>query len=125
MIQVMAIVYHEEAVDARPDPVAVSHPLPLQDDFTDSVKTINEGCEARRPVAEFPFTSLASLTASSAFRQLECCICRTNVADAVLRPCEHGSICYACAMSWLSVPNRRCPLCRRQVAGVVRVLRHL
>ena len=119
----MTLVYQQESVDARPDPVAVSHPLPLQDDFTDWVETLNESYEARRPVTEFPFTRLASLAASSAVRQLECCICQTNVADAVLRPCEHSSICYACALSWLGGPKRRCPLCRRQVAGVLRVPR--
>ena len=41
----------------------------------------------------------------------------------MLPPCEHSSIFYAWAMSWLSSPNRGCPLCRRQVAYVVRVPR--
>ena len=123
MIQAMALVYQRGPTDARPDQIAVSHPLPLHDDDTDWVETLNESYEARRPATESPSVLLSSLEPSSAFRQLECCVCRANVADTVLRPCEHSSICYACAMSWLSGPNRRCPLCRRHVVGVVRVPR--
>jgi len=47
-----------------------------------------------------------------------CYTCFDTASDTVLTPCGHRGLCSACAARLWSV-DRRCPLCRRVVGGVV------
>lgn len=47
-----------------------------------------------------------------------CFICYEKEADVALVPCGHGGQCYLCARKVLSM-DRRCPVCRQSVVGVV------
>ena len=47
-----------------------------------------------------------------------CYVCLHNTPNALFRPCNHSSICCACAYQVMS--TGKCPLCRRKVAYFVR-----
>lgn len=47
-----------------------------------------------------------------------CFICYEQKADVALVPCGHGGQCYVCARRMLGL-DRRCPMCRASVMGVV------
>ena len=50
-----------------------------------------------------------------------CIVCWDQPRDAVLLECGHGGLCVACAdLLWRQ--TRRCPLCREEFAGVMRIV---
>ena len=50
-----------------------------------------------------------------------CIVCWEQPQDAVLLECGHGGLCVACAdLLWRQ--TRRCPLCREEFAGVMRIV---
>merc|ERR1719310_1911008 len=49
-----------------------------------------------------------------------CCVCMDARKDAVLTPCGHKAMCVQCAEA-LKARERRCPVCRQHIGGVVRV----
>lgn len=49
-----------------------------------------------------------------------CCVCMNARKDAVLTPCGHKAMCFPCGET-LKSRCRQCPLCRTEIAGVVRV----
>lgn len=52
--------------------------------------------------------------------QDQCCVCMDQRKDAVLTPCGHKAMCMQCA-EMLKARERRCPVCRQHIGGVVRV----
>lgn len=52
--------------------------------------------------------------------QDRCCVCMDARKDAVLTPCGHKAMCMQCA-EMLKVRERRCPVCRVHIDGVIRV----
>jgi hypothetical protein len=52
----------------------------------------------------------------------QCMVCMARRADAALVECGHAGLCGACAGALWRRGERRCPLCRRGFAGVVRIL---
>jgi hypothetical protein len=50
-----------------------------------------------------------------------CFICYENKADIAMVPCGHGGQCHTCARRLLNM-DRRCPMCRATVMGVVFLL---
>ena len=52
----------------------------------------------------------------------ECCICKDGPATCALVPCGHWCVCDACGGSWRDWCVT-CPLCRRQVDGVMKIFR--
>ena len=53
-----------------------------------------------------------------------CSICMDRAPDAVLLECGHGGVCILCAQSlWNSgADGRLCPLCRKPITGIVRII---
>jgi hypothetical protein len=49
-----------------------------------------------------------------------CYACSDTEPDAVLLPCGHRGLCSACAARLWTI-DRRCPLCRRELCGVVMI----
>jgi len=49
-----------------------------------------------------------------------CCVCMDQRKDAVLTPCGHKAMCMQCAQA-LKARERKCPVCRNNIEGVVRV----
>ncbi len=50
-----------------------------------------------------------------------CVVCIERPADAILLECGHSGLCVQCAtMLWNQA--RRCPLCRRGFAAVMRII---
>lgn len=47
-----------------------------------------------------------------------CYVCCDLAPDALLVPCGHGGLCHQCVRRQFGI-DRRCPLCRRGVHGVV------
>uniref|UniRef100_A0A8C3RZN5 Neuralized E3 ubiquitin protein ligase 3 n=1 Tax=Chelydra serpentina TaxID=8475 RepID=A0A8C3RZN5_CHESE len=50
----------------------------------------------------------------------ECVICCSHEANALLRPCSHGTLCHCCAQEVFH-NNRPCPFCREQIQDIVEV----
>ncbi|KAM7154255.1 E3 ubiquitin-protein ligase NEURL3 isoform 2-T2 [Macrochelys suwanniensis] len=50
----------------------------------------------------------------------ECVICCSHEANALLRPCGHGTLCHCCAQEVFH-NNRPCPFCREQIQDIVQV----
>ncbi len=50
-----------------------------------------------------------------------CLVCMEHPQDAVLLDCGHSGLCVACACR-LWERDRRCPLCREGIAGIMRVV---
>jgi hypothetical protein len=50
-----------------------------------------------------------------------CFICMEKPQDAVLLECGHSGLCVTCA-SMLWERERRCPLCRKRIAGIMRII---
>ena len=48
-----------------------------------------------------------------------CCICFTNLANAVIMNCGHGGICYDCGRSILESNWKLCHLCREPLLFVI------
>ena len=48
----------------------------------------------------------------------QCFICCNHPPDVLLVTCGHGGLCHLCAQRLLGM-DRRCPLCRRSVNGVL------
>ena len=48
----------------------------------------------------------------------ECAICFEVTADAVVRPCGHGGLCYECGKKLLKTKSR-CPLCRASIREIL------
>ena len=51
----------------------------------------------------------------------QCIVCMDRPADAVLLECGHSGLCVECA-TVLWDQARRCPLCRRGFAAVMRIV---
>jgi len=49
-----------------------------------------------------------------------CCVCMDQPKDAVLTSCGHKAMCMQCA-EMLKVRERKCPVCRVHIGGVIRV----
>jgi hypothetical protein len=49
---------------------------------------------------------------------LQCYVCCNLMSDVTLVPCGHHGLCHQCARTLLHI-NRRCPLCRQEVGGLV------
>ena len=47
-----------------------------------------------------------------------CYICSANMATITLLHCGHKGLCHVCVQRVL-IANHRCPLCRREVNGVL------
>ena len=50
-----------------------------------------------------------------------CFICMEQQQDAVLLECGHSGLCVACASS-LWAQDRRCPLCRKRINSIMRIV---
>mmetsp|Transcript_8619 Transcript_8619/g.15254 ORF Transcript_8619/g.15254 Transcript_8619/m.15254 type:complete len:109 (-) Transcript_8619:119-445(-) len=50
----------------------------------------------------------------------ECCICLDEDKDAVFIPCGHVCCCESCAKQIQGSSEHRCPICRGNVAQVVK-----
>lgn len=50
----------------------------------------------------------------------ECVICLTERSDTAIRPCNHLCLCSDCAKH-LFTRSRRCPICREQAKGLLRI----
>ncbi|CAJ1352614.1 unnamed protein product [Effrenium voratum] len=53
-------------------------------------------------------------------RNQTCVICLTELKNTALLPCRHFCCCHDCALP-LRISGRRCPLCRREVSGLLRL----
>ena len=51
---------------------------------------------------------------------LVCIICMDRSRDALIRPCNHMVVCYACATLLLQ-RRETCPICRKKIDDVIRV----
>ena len=56
-------------------------------------------------------------TAGEGDENAECCVCYDRRIDVRLEPCGHVALCGACAFR---LSPRRCPLCRADIANIVR-----
>jgi hypothetical protein len=52
-----------------------------------------------------------------------CYICFENASDVVLIQCGHAGVCHSCVRRILGL-DRRCPLCRAPVNGVIFSMPH-
>ena len=52
-----------------------------------------------------------------------CCICLQEARDFAMIPCGHLCVCSACNTELVSRPQLRCPLCRTESTGTLRIWR--
>jgi len=58
---------------------------------------------------------------SEYLEKASCCICFSNLSDAVIMNCGHGGICYECGKSILLASYVVCHLCREPLVFVLQM----
>ena len=67
-----------------------------------------------------PAAPAAERGPDAAAQAAPCAVCMDKPRDAVLVPCGHASMCFACATAVMAA-NRRCPICRARAENHVRL----
>ena len=70
--------------------------------------------------ASAPAAPVPERGADAAAQAAPCAVCMDKPRDAVLVPCGHASMCFACATAVMAA-NRRCPICRARAENHVRL----
>ena len=72
-------------------------------------------------LAQIEAKKQAQLEDKEYLEKASCCICFSNLANAVLMNCGHGGICYECGKSILQSNCCLCHLCREPLLFVLQM----
>ena len=72
-------------------------------------------------LAQIEAEKQAQLADKDYLEKASCCICFSNLANAVLMNCGHGGICYECGKSILQSNSCLCHLCREPLLFVLQM----